>query len=191
MKRTIYNRANILKSALILVFIMMSTALFAQEITDCGALLDTEPYFVKHAVLPTDSMLLHDIQILKHCGNFDQVDSELLKGSVLNALMKNEVSEGKPATYRTIITFVSNFRKTKEYQEFKAGVLLYKELENKKVNPANWGRDRALFIKLGFTVSDLDDFKEYISTADHKDMTYKQAYLQYIKEIEALGTKSK
>lgn len=183
-------------TSLKIVFILLLTGIsilsFGQSAADdCSKILDTEPYFVKHHVKPTDSLLLHDIAVLKHCGSFDQIDSELLKGPVLSAVMNAEMDKGRPATYRTIINYVIDFRKTEEYKEFKTGVLLYRSLENKTVNLKDWDSDQMLFVRMGFTASDLDDFKEYISAPEHQKMTYKQAYVAYINEIEALGTKNK
>lgn len=183
--------STILKVIFVLLFTGISVLSFGQTAIDCNQILDTEPYFVKHHGSPTDSLLLHDIAVLKHCGNFDPVDGELLKGPVLSAVMNGEIDKGKPATYRTIINYVSEFRKTEEYKEFKAGVLLYRTLENKTVNLKDWDNDQMLFVRMGFTASDLDDFKEYISVPAHQKMTYKEAYVAYINEIEALGTKNK
>lgn len=178
------------KVVLVIVLAGISFSLSAQLNEDCSKVLDTEPYFVKHKVLPTDSLLLHDIEILKHCGNFDDIETELLKGPVLGALLKNEVNEGKPATYRTVINFVDNFKKTGQYQEFKAGILLYRSLEHKKVSLKDWDADQLLFVRMGFAAGDLDDFKAYITLPAHQQMTYKEAYLAYMKEMEALGTKN-
>ncbi len=159
---------------------------YAQIPADCSKILDQHPYFADHQLLPADSLLLRDIEILKHCGNFDSIDSELLKGSVLSALMRDQVNAGKPATYRTIIDFVSDFRKTQEYREFRDGVLLYKSLENKKVSLKEWDTDQQLFIRMGFTVSDLDDFKEYMVDPSNTELTYKQVYIKYMKSLDEL-----
>lgn len=179
-------RSNTFITGLTLLLACITSASFGQaNTTDCSKVLDQEPYFARHqSLLPTDSLLIKDILILKHCGSFDEIDSELLKGSVLTALMRDEVNEGKPATYRTILDFISAFKKTQEYQEFKDGVLLYRTLENKKVSLKDWDKDQKLFIRMGFTQNDLDDFKGYISGPQVAGLTYKEAYLKYIKEIE-------
>jgi hypothetical protein len=59
-------------------------------------------------------------------------------------------------------------------------------MERQPVNISNWDTDKQLFIKLGFTESDLEDFKEYISQRAPKNINYKEAYVGYMKEIEAL-----
>jgi len=169
---------------LILLLTSITSVSFGQIEADCSKVIDKEPYFVHHKFLPSDSLFLKDISILKHCGGFDAVESELLKGAVLTALMNEQVSAGKPATYRTIIDFISTFRKTQEYQEFRDGVVLYRTLENKNVNLKDWGDDQKLFVRMGFTQNDLDDFKEYISVPPVSTLTYKEAYLLYIKALE-------
>jgi hypothetical protein len=167
-----------------LMFSCFTKVSFAQTGFDCNKVIDQEPYFVHHEFLPSDSLFIRDVSILKHCGNFDTVESELLKSSVLTTVMREQVNAGKPATYRTIIDFISTFKKTQEYQEFRDGVVLYRTLENKKVNLKDWENDQKLFIRMGFTQNDLDDFKEYIAVAPASGLTYKEAYLSYIKALE-------
>lgn len=186
MLRLDWSQKNIFCAGLMLILISVISVSSAQTPIDCNKILDQQPNFVNHHLLPTDSLLLNDIQILKHCGDFDSVDSELLKGSVLSAMMRDEVSSGKPATYRTIVDFVINFRKTREYQEFRDGVIMYRNLENKKVNLKEWDTDQQLFVRMGFTVNDLDDFKEYISSPSNSSLTYKEAYMKYMNELEGL-----
>lgn len=186
MLRLGFSQKNIFTAGLMLILIGVISASFAQTPIDCSKVLDQQPNFVDHKLLPTDSLLQNDIRILKHCGDFDSIDSELLKGTVLSALMRDQVNAGKPATYRTIIDFVSDFRKTQEYREFRDGVVMYRNLENKKVSLKDWDTDQQLFVRMGFTVSDLDDFKEYISSPTNSSLTYKEAYKKYMNEIEGL-----
>jgi len=177
-------KENTFPALLLLFLVCMTSVSFGQTESDCSAILDQEPYFVRHQFLPSDSLFMKDVRILKHCGNFDAVESELLKSSVLTGLMREQISAGKPATYRTIIDYINLFKKTQEYQEFRDGVLLYRQLENKKVNLKDWESDQKLFVRMGFTQNDLDDFKEYISVPPVNGLTYKEAYLRYIKELE-------
>jgi hypothetical protein len=177
-------KENISKLLLRLLLFCIPMVSLGQTNSDCSKVIDQEPYFVHHKVVLSDSLFQRDVRILKHCGNFDSVESELLKSSVLTALMNEQVNAGKPATYRTIIDFINTFKKTQEYEEFRDGVVLYRTLENKKVNLKDWESDQKLFIRMGFTQNDLDDFKEYIAIAPANGLTYKEAYLSYIKALE-------
>lgn len=162
----------------------------AKRIKDDEALLDQVPYFADHQVLATDSLFIHDIAVLKYFISFDSVEAELLKVPILKEILSVEVRKNKPDSYRTIVDYMKDFRRTIAYKDFVSGVLLFRELENKRVNPKNWDTDQALFVKLGFTESDLADFRVYIRQRKHRKLSYKAAYLQYMKEIDDLGTVS-
>jgi len=181
--------------ALIITFITsiftLSYNAFGQQKVDCNLLLDSEPYFAGHKVAFADSLFQRDITIIKQCGNLDSLDRELLKVPVLGSIMLGEVRKGKPATYRTIINYISNFKKTPEYEEFATGVLLYRKLENKKADTTTWDEDKKLFVRMGFSESDLEDFKLFVVMPQHKDMTYKQLYIGYMNELEKLGPPKK
>eukprot|EP01132_Coremiostelium_polycephalum_P014068 gene14068-17102_t len=153
--------------------------------------LDEEPYFVRHQAHAADSLFVRDVQILKRHGKFEGLDTALLKAPVLAAVMVQEVRAGKKASYRTLIDYFLVFRQSEAYAEFIKGLSLYKELESKKVDSATWEKDKLLFVRMGFTDSDLEDFKAYISETAHQNMTYKEAYTAYMKEIEALDTGKK
>ncbi|WP_325559437.1 hypothetical protein [Pedobacter sp.] len=155
------------------------------------SVLDEEPYFALHNGHLNDSLFLRDLRILRHFGTFDGVDSSLLKAPVLANMMIEQVRAGKPATYRTLVEYIIDFKKTEAYRQFTEGLQLLKRLQDKKVNPANWEEDKVLFVRMGFTESDLDDFKNYISEPAKSEFTYKQAYAAYMKEIEALSPKPK
>ncbi|PTS93074.1 hypothetical protein DBR11_25945 [Pedobacter sp. HMWF019] len=155
------------------------------------SVLDEEPYFALHNGRLNDSLFLRDLCILRHFGKFDGVDSSLLKAPVLANMMIEQVRAGKAATYRTLIEYITDFKTTEAYRQFTEGVQLLKKLQDKKVNPANWEEDKLLFVRMGFTESDLDDFKNYISEPGKSEFTYKQAYAAYMKEIEALSPKPK
>jgi len=169
-----------------IIALFITSAAYSQQIKDYRSMLDERPYFVDHQVVPTDSLFLRDVDILKHLGSFDHVDVQLLKGNVLKEIMAIEIEKGRTSTYRTIIDFMIDYKKTPAYKDFVAGVLLYKELENKKVNVKNWELDKSLFIKLGFVQSDLDDFKDWITQEKNSGLTYKEAYIQYMQEIDAM-----
>jgi hypothetical protein len=167
-------------------FVLMCTVANAQQLIDCEKVLDTEPYFVKHKTTERDSLLKRDIAILKHCGNFESIDSVFLKGTMLGALLLDQVRIGKPATYRTLIDYFNDYKKTIAYKDFVKGLLQYRELASKKINMANWDVDKELFVRMGFTAGDLDDFKSFLTNLASQDLTYKAALTKYMSEIEAM-----
>jgi hypothetical protein len=157
---------------------------FGQIKIDCNQVLDQEPYFAKHQTSPTDSLFLKDVEILKHCGGYDAIDTLMLKRSVLWTILHTAMEEGKPATYRTMINFMQEFKSTPHYRLFVASLHLYKNLGNTKVNPAEFDLAQPFFVQIGFTKNDIDDFKEFISQPVHHDLTYIAAYELYMKEFE-------
>lgn len=175
-----------LKLLVVPLFVFICTVTNAQEYIDCRKVLDQEPYFVKHKTSEKDSLLKRDIAILKHCGNFEGIDSVFLKGQMLGTLMLDQVRLGKPATYRTLIEYFVDFKKTIAYKDFVKGLVLYKEMASKKVNLENWNVDKELFVRMGFTVGDLDDFKLFLANLAAENLTYKAALTRYMSEIEAM-----
>ncbi|WP_316822476.1 hypothetical protein [Pedobacter gandavensis] len=171
-------------SLLLLTFIGLP--IFAQEKLDCEKILDQEPYFVRHKSGEKSEALLRDIEILKHCGDFNPVDSAFLKGNMLGMLLLQEVRAGKPATYRTLVDFFQNFRKTAEYKDFSYGLALYRKIGEKKVSLQDWPSDQELFVRMGFTVNDLEDFKEFVFRPAHVELNYLQVFSKYMKEIEEM-----
>lgn len=167
-------------------FILPGFAVFGQQSVDCAKVLDKEPYFVKHKTQEKDSLLLRDIGILKECGQLAPEDSVFLKGSMLGALMLDQVRLGKPATYRTLIDYFTAFKKTIAYKDFLVGLKMYQALSDKKVNLANWKEDQELFVRIGFTTNDLDDFRQFLSTQADIDLTYRAALTAYMRSMEAL-----
>lgn len=149
--------------------------------------LTQEPYFAKHRAKPSDSLFKRDVSILKYFGKFNGPDTGLLKAPVLGTILFDQVSAGKKATYQTIIDYLLRFKETDGYREFLNGFLLYKKLEDKKVSVADWENDKIFFVRMGFTEADLEDFKSYISMPTHQQMTYKEAYSAYMKELDELG----
>ncbi|WP_214228492.1 hypothetical protein [Pedobacter sp. B4-66] len=170
----------------LLVASLNSSSFAQQDKIDCEQILDTEPYFVKHKTAEQDVMLKRDIQILKHCGNFDSIDSTFFKGPILGALMLDQARLGKPATYRTLIEMLTAFRETESYKDFAKGMLLYRTMKAKKVNLDEWDTDKELFVRMGFTVNDLEDFKTFLTDPEHAKLTYQEALTKYMSEIEAL-----
>ena len=158
----------------------------AQDKFHYDEFLKKEPYFARHNAKAADSLFLQDIRILNHFLELDSIDAELLKPSILGALMIEQSRGGKPATFKTLIDYLKNFKTSISYQDFRKGVVLYKKLEGKKVDLNNWDTDKRLFVILGFTESDLEDLRNYITERADQNMTYKQAYVGYMKEIEAL-----
>jgi hypothetical protein len=168
------------------VFLFSCSTVYSQQKIDCEKVLDKEPHFVKHKTPATDSLLKRDIEILKHCGNFEGIDTVFLKGQMLGSLMLDQVRIGKPATYRTLIDYFAAFKKTISYKDFVKGLVLYQEMASKKVNLDNWESDKELFVRMGFTVGDLNDLKNYLSDLKAENLTYKAALTRYLSEIEAM-----
>ncbi|WP_316815968.1 hypothetical protein [Pedobacter nyackensis] len=175
-----------LRYLIFFICFLFSAVVNAQRTIDCEKELDKEPYFVKHKTSEKDSLLKRDIAILKHCGNFESIDSVFFKGQMLGSLMLDQVRLGKPATYRTLIEYFAEFKKTIGYKDFIKGLVLYKEMAMKKVNLDNWETDKELFVRMGFTVGDLDDFKGFLTSVASENLTYKVALTRYMSEIEAM-----
>lgn len=177
------------KLALSVVFLVFncffSFTLFAQESGNARKLSD-RPYFLEHELKSRDSLFAADIVTLKKYITFDSLDVELLKAPVLREILLGEARVGRPATYQTMVAYMAYYRQTVAYREFRENLLLFKRMESLKVNPSNWEKDQILFNRLGFTESDLEDFKSYISNPEHANMNYKQAYIGYMNEIMAL-----
>lgn len=175
-----------LKLPLFLLLIIFSITASGQDTLNCERVLDQEPYFVRHKSGEKDLALKRDIEILKRCGNFNTADSILLKGPILGVLMLEQVNTGKPATYRTIVDFFKNFRDTPKYRDFAYGLELYKKIGQKKVNPESWSTDKELFVRMGFTVNDLDDFKIFMSKPEHATESYMTVFSRYMAELEEM-----
>ena len=175
-----------LKLFLVSFFAFYGIPVVAQDTLDCAKLLDKEPYFVRHKSGEKDLALKRDIEILKHCGSFNSVDSALLKGPILGVLMLEQVNAGKPATYRTIIDFFREFRDTPKYKDFAYGLELYKKTGQKKVNAETWDKDQELFVRMGFTVNDLEDFKIFMVKPEHSGQTYLVVLSKYMAELEGM-----
>jgi hypothetical protein len=175
-----------LKYLILFIYCLCTSATYAQNDIECEKVLDKEPYFVKHKSSEKDSLLQRDIAILKHCGAFESIDSVFFKGNMLGSLMLDQVRLGKPATYRTLIDYFAEFKKTIAYKDFIKGLVLYKEMAAKKVNLDNWETDKELFVRMGFTVGDLDDFKGFLTSVSSENLTYKVALTRYMSEIEAM-----
>lgn len=171
--------------------ISFSSPAQAQQKPDCEKLLDQEPYFVKHKTDEKDPGLKRDIEILKNCGNFSGTDSVFLKGPILGVLMLEQVNAGKPATYRTIISFFKEFRNTAKYKDFSYGLSLSREIGQKKIDPQTWEKDKELFVRMGFTVNDLEDFKTYMSKPENSSLTYMDVLKKYMAGLEALRVDKK
>jgi hypothetical protein len=79
------------------------------------------------------------------------------------------------------------FRETESYKDFAKGMVLYRNLKMKKVNLNEWDTDKELFVRMGFTVNDLEDFKVFLADPEHSMLTYQEALTQYMAEIEAMS----
>jgi hypothetical protein len=148
--------------------------------------LKKQPYFATHKTLSTDSLFLQDLKVIKHFVMLDSIDVELLKPNILAALMLEQANAGKATTFQVLINYFKEFKSTIAYKDFRKGVLLYRNMEGQKVNLSNWEVDKELFVKLGFTEADLEDFQDYILNRAPKNINYKEAYTGYMKEIAAL-----
>jgi hypothetical protein len=179
-------RLNLYTLYLLLLALFGSVDSTAQETFPYDTFLKKQPYFAANKAMPTDSLFLQDVKILKHYLDLDSIDMELLKTNVLSALMLDQVNAGKASTFKVLVDYFKDFKSSISYQDFRKGVLLYRKMERQPVNLSNWDTDKQLFVKLGFTESDLEDFKEYISERAPKNINYKEAYVGYMKEIDAL-----
>jgi len=177
--------AFMLRSVVVFIILSWCNISFAQD-SVYTAFLNREPYFAAHHAKITDSLFLKDVRILNYFLKFDSLDAELLKPPVLGAVLLEQARAGKPATFKTMIDYFQSFRQTLAYQDFRTGLVLYKKLENQPVDLNNWEQDKLFFVRLGFTESDLEDFKDFLQSRSSKNATYKQAYTAYMKEIEAL-----
>jgi hypothetical protein len=176
-------------SLLSLIWFTISTAAsncLAQDNFPYESFLKKQPYFAANKTLATDSLFLQDLKIIKHYVPLDSIDAELLKPNVLAALMLDQVNAGKAATFKVLIDYFHEFKGSIAYIDFRKGLVLYKDMERKQVSLDNWNTDRELFIKLGFTEADLEDFKDYIVNRAPKNIDYKAAYVGYMKEISEL-----
>ena len=184
MKNILVKLSSVL-SICFLLFINVSSGV-AQNQFSYESFLQKQPYFVAHKTLPTDSLFLQDLKIIKHFVKLDSVDAELLKPNVLTVLMLDQVNAGKEATFQVLINYFNDFKKSIAYADFRKGLLLYRDMERQKVDLNRWEKHKELFVKLGFTEADLEDFKDYIINRAPKDINYKEAYVGYMKEIAAL-----
>jgi len=164
------------------------TPLYAQKPLSSGALGSQQPYFGRLHTVITDTLFSKDLQVLKQLCSFDEITTTLLKKPVLRQIMFDQIEKGKPGTYQTIVDYIQDFKTTEAYQDFADGIRLYQKLEVQKVNLANWEADKLFFVRLGFTAADLEDLKAFISQPEHREMTYKQVYMSYLEEMEALPT---
>lgn len=174
-----------------LLLLFVSISALSQETLNCEKLLDKEPYFVRNKSGEKDLALKRDIEILKHCGNFNSIDSAFLKGPILGVLMLEQVNAGKPATYRTVIDFFKEFRNTTKYKDFSYGLSLYKKIGQKKITLSDWESDKELFVRMGFTVNDLDDFKGFMEAPENTNLTYMAALTKYMIALEAMRVDNK
>ena len=168
------------------LFIIIVSARAQQKI-DCEKVLDTQPYFVKTKAVEGNPLLKRDIEILKRCGHFDSIDSAFFRASILGSLMLDQVRLGKPATYRTLIEMLRDFRKTSAYKDFADGMVIYRKLKEKQINLAEWESDKEFFVRLGFTVNDLADFRSFLELPENSNLTYMAALSKYMMEIESLN----
>lgn len=178
-------KKNVLSVFVLTFLCFLSFAVVAQESGNVRKLSD-RPYFLDHELKSKDSLFATDVVTLKKYVTFDSLDVELLKAPVLREILLGEARVGRPATYQTMVAYIAYYRQTVAYKEFRENLILFKRMESLKVNPLNWEKDQILFNRLGFTESDLEDFKSYISAPEHANMNYKQAYIGYMNEIMAL-----
>lgn len=149
--------------------------------------LDKVPHFIKNGAYTPDSLFVKDLAMLKTHIGFDSLDTKILKKSVLTELLYQDISVRAPYTYTKLIAAIQTFKKSIGYIELRKGLDIYERLKNLPVNPVNWSNDKKLFERLGFTEADLEDFIIFISKPANNKLTYKEAYVAYIKEIDSLS----
>jgi len=147
---------------------------------DCSKILDQSPYFIKHDFNEVNDSIRIDLEILKSCGQLDSIDSELLKGPILGTTLVELASSGKKVTYRAIIDKINEFKKSKDYQNFREITLISKTLEHKIASVEQFEKDKALFIKLQITESELEAFKSFLEAHSTEKMTYREAFARYM-----------
>lgn len=145
-----------------------------------------KPYFFTKTLKVGDSLFRKDASLLKQHVVFDSLDVEMLSPSVLKFIY-NDYARGKTEpTYGSLIEALKWFRTTLGYIEFRKSVAIYRKMEKVKVDLKNWGTDKELFERLGFTQADLEDFKSFISEPKQTAMNYREAYLAYMAYINSL-----
>lgn len=175
----------LMKKLIQILFLLSSFATMANAQQQPQSSLTDTPNFLKKQLKATDSLFIQDINILKNHISFAQIDSAILKPNLLYFLLSEKATDTL-LNYQTLINTVKKFKEDIGYKELVKGIVLYKEMQALKVNPKNWEHDQHLFRKLGFTEADLEDFLSFIAKPENANLTYKEAYLAYMKEIENL-----
>ncbi|MNU63811.1 hypothetical protein D3C71_530690 [compost metagenome] len=122
--------------------------------------------------------LKRDQEILMECGNLDSVDAKLFSGPfmylILVDLHNKERKAGK-ITYKRGLEIISEFKKEwkDEYKLSYTATSAQMELENIKVNLADFERIRPKLIDLGME-KDIETFKTFLEK-NRKNWTYGEA----------------
>lgn len=159
---------------------------FASAQQSESELLSTRPHFLDSADYLSDSLFREDMKIIGKYIELDSVDRQMFRPSVLLMLIRNNSNASQILDYNALIGIIKDFRKGIGYTEMRKAIMLYSNLADRRVNPKNWDLDQQLFVRLGFTQADIEDFKLFISMKKNRKKTYRQAYIDYMKEIDSL-----
>lgn len=104
--------------------LFISLISYGQQIrSDCKETLRQTPYFSRHRVTSPSDSLQMDLDILKHCGNLDSIDSKLLTGPILASIMIRLTTNDKEISYEAILNSISEFKKTEDYAKFRKAMM--------------------------------------------------------------------
>lgn len=169
-----------MKTLISTLILFISFKSFGQSVKiDCNKTLKNVPYFAGHRPSPSKDSLLLDLEILKTCGNLDSIDVEFLNGTLIAQITIELVNENKKVTYKAILDYFSEFKKTEQYSTNREVIIVSKTLEKKIATVDEFEKDRILLEKIGMTSSELDNFKQFIEVNAYKKMTYKEAFSNY------------
>lgn len=169
-----------MKTILTTLIIVISLNSFGQfSKIDCDKTLKKEPYFAGHNPSPSKDSLLLDLEILKFCGNLDSIDEQLLNGTAIAQITIELTTQKKKVTYKAILDFFNEFKKTEQYSTNREIIIVSKTLENKIATVSEFEKDKILLAKIGMSNSELDNFKIFIEANASRKMTYKDAFEKY------------
>lgn len=163
-----------MKLTLIIFICFFSVNSFAQDF-DCNKLLDEPLKSITQHSSVSDSIFFKDIEILKHCGHFENKDSLLLKGPMIGTLLINAINANQTVTYRAILQELLKVKDSEEYRS----MLLLEELGSQKVDLNLWEEKKNTLKMLDLSDTELIDFKKFIIKNQLTNLTFKQAYSYY------------
>ncbi len=128
----------------------------------------------------TEEQLALDFEIISKCSGLDEYDIEALShkpilGSVLLEMAKS--GDFDIPNYENMCAFIKNFVQGKEYQQLRLVTILNSRVQNKQITLEDWEQDRQLFIVMGLTREELDQYYQFISKPEYQYLTYQKAFL--------------